>query len=132
MIFSAGADILANNQIVFDTPEVVTAFEKLREIATSKSILLGAPTDSDDPSAFINGLTAIQWIGLWTMPAIIKGLGNDFGVIPWPASGSNGKPVASWGALPKWLMLRANMWKKQRPLSKPSGLTIPVYSKIGP
>lgn len=118
MVFATGGDILANNQIVFDTPEVVAAFEKLREIASSKSILVGAPTDSDDPSAFINGLTAIQWTGLWTMPAIIKSLGNDFGVLPWPAFGSNGKPVASWGGFAEMVNAKGKHVEEAKALVK--------------
>lgn len=97
LIFSTGGDLLVNNQIVFDTPEVAAAFEKLREIANSKSVLTGAPTDWTDPSVFTQGLAAIQWTGLWAMPAITKAFGDDFGIIPWPAFGSGGKPAAPWG-----------------------------------
>ena len=31
--------------------------------------MLGAPTDWSDPSAFTQGLTAMQFTGLWTLPA---------------------------------------------------------------
>jgi len=118
LIFSTGGDILANNQIVFDTPEVVTALEKLREIATSKAILTGAPTDSDDPSAFTEGLTAMQWSGLWAMPAIIHTLGDDFGVLPWPASGSNGKPVVAWGGWAAMVSAKSKHVKEAKALVK--------------
>ncbi len=97
VIFATGGNILENNQIIFDTPDVVTAFTDLRRIATSKATLTGAPTDYTDPSAFIQGLTAIQWTGLWAMPAIQAALGDDYGIIPWPAIGSKGTPAASWG-----------------------------------
>lgn len=98
LVFSTGGDLLVNNEIVFDTPAVAASFEKLREIATSKAILTGAPTDWTDPSVFIDGLAAIAWGGLWAMPATITALGDDFGIIPWPAFGnSGGKPTAPWG-----------------------------------
>jgi multiple sugar transport system substrate-binding protein len=97
LIFATGGDILANNQIVFDTPEVASAYSALRTIATSKATLTGAPTDYTDPSVFVQGLAAMQWSGLWAMPAIQSALGSDFGIIPWPAFGAKGKPAASWG-----------------------------------
>lgn len=97
LIFSTGADLLANNQILFDTADVAASFETLRTIANSKSVLTGAPTDWTDPTVFVEGLAAIQWCGLWAMPAITKALGNDFGIIPWPAFSSSGKPAAPWG-----------------------------------
>lgn len=96
-IYSTGGDIIANNQAAFNTPDVVASLSKLREIAVSKAILTGAPTDWWDPSAFVDGLAAIQWCGLWAMPAITQALGDDFGIFPWPAFGTNGKPVAPWG-----------------------------------
>lgn len=97
LIFATGGDILANNQIVFNTPDVVASYQKLHEIATSKATLTGAPTDWTDPSVFTENLAAIQWCGLWAMPAITQALGDDFGIIPWPAFGSSGKPTAPWG-----------------------------------
>jgi multiple sugar transport system substrate-binding protein len=96
-LYSTGGSILENNQIVFDTPEVVAAFKKLREVALSKSVLTGAPTDWTDPSVFVQGLAAIQWCGLWAMPAITTALGDDFGIFPWPAFGSAGKPAVPYG-----------------------------------
>lgn len=96
-IYSTGGDILANNQIAFNTPEVVTAIEELKSVVKSSAVLTGAPTDFTDPGSFINGLCAIQWCGLWAMPAITKALGDDFGIFPWPASGTNGKPAAPFG-----------------------------------
>lgn len=96
-IYSTGGDIVANNKAAFNTPAVVGSLTKLREVATSKAILVGAPTDWTDPSALIDGLAAIQWCGLWAMPAITKALGDDFGIFPFPAFGPTGKPAAPWG-----------------------------------
>ena len=45
----------------------------------------------------------MQWCGLWAMPGIQKALGDDFGVVAWPAfSSSVGKPSTfpgGWGAM---------------------------------
>lgn len=86
----------------FTDPAVGETFGKLHELVASKSILLGAPTDWTDPSAFTQGLCAIQWCGLWAMPGIKKALGDDFGIFPFPAAGSSGKPAiysGGWTAM---------------------------------
>jgi len=45
----------------------------------------------------------MQWCGLWAMPGIKKAIGDDFGVVAWPAfSSSVGKPstfLGGWGAM---------------------------------
>lgn len=69
------------------------AFGKLRELFASKTLLLGAPTDWADPGSFVNGLCAMQWCGLWAMPAIEDALGDDFGVIPFPKFDEDGRPT---------------------------------------
>lgn len=96
-VFAAGGDLLVDNKFAFNTPAVASSFAKMREVAQSKAVLTGAPTDWWDPSAFVDGLAAIQWCGLWAMPAVSKALGDDFGIIPWPAFGATGTPIAPWG-----------------------------------
>ncbi|MER6399593.1 extracellular solute-binding protein [Kitasatospora sp. NPDC001603] len=39
----------------------------------------------------------MQWCGLWAMPALRTALGDDFGVLPWPASRPGGGPVVRVG-----------------------------------
>jgi multiple sugar transport system substrate-binding protein len=78
-------------QLTSDGP--VAAATALRRLYTTNSLLLGAPTDWFDPAAFIQGLTAMQWCGLWAMPAIQKRFDDDFGAIPLPSIGSAGKQV---------------------------------------
>jgi multiple sugar transport system substrate-binding protein len=99
-LWSAGLDYLTeDNQFGFDDPAAVESLRKLRELFTSKSLLLGAPTDWSDPSAFTQGLTAMQFTGLWTLPAIQKAFGDDFGVLPWPKlNATTGKPSVPVGA----------------------------------
>ncbi len=100
--WSAGSDFLVNNRIVFDNPRTAAAYEKLRDLNASSAVLLGAPTDWWDPSAFIQGLAAMQWGGLWAYPAIHKALGDDVGAVPWPAFDAAGTPVTflgGWSAM---------------------------------
>ncbi|WP_329474427.1 sugar ABC transporter substrate-binding protein [Kribbella sp. NBC_01484] len=99
-LWSAGLDYLTeDNQFGFDDPAAIESLHKLRELFTSKTLLLGAPTDWSDPSAFTQGLTAMQFTGLWTLPAIQKAFPDDFGVLPWPKlNATTGKPSVPVGA----------------------------------
>lgn len=99
-LWSVGADYLTEeNKPGFDDPNVAVAFGRLHELFTSGSLLLGAPTDWSDPSAITQGLTAMQWTGLWTFPELQKALGDDFGVLPWPKfSATVGQPSVPIGA----------------------------------
>ena len=104
ILWTVGSDYLtADNKPGFTTPEVKQSFAKMRELFVSKSLLLGSPTDWWDPSSFTQGLAAMQWCGLWAMPGIQKAIGDDFGVVAWPAfSASVGKPstfAGGWGAM---------------------------------
>ncbi len=100
MLWAAGLDFLNADQTAFgfDSDAAVEGFSKLRELFTSGSLLLGAPADWSDPSAFTQGLTAMQWTGLWTLPVIEKAFPGDYGVIAFPALGSSGKPAVPIGA----------------------------------
>ncbi|WP_406047669.1 ABC transporter substrate-binding protein [Kribbella sp. NBC_00889] len=99
-LWSAGLDYLTDdNQFGFDDPAAAESLRKLRELFTSKTLLLGAPTDWSDPSAFTQGLTAMQFTGLWTLPVIEKAFPDDYGVLPWPKlNASTGKPSVPVGA----------------------------------
>ncbi|MEH0417488.1 ABC transporter substrate-binding protein [Streptomyces sp. B21-083] len=98
LIWSAGADTLtADNKPAFNTDGVAEGLKQLRTLFTSGNLLLGAPTDWWDPSAFIQGLTAIQWCGMWAMPAMQQALGDDIGIFPFPKVGSAGKQSVTNG-----------------------------------
>lgn len=99
VLWMAGTDYLTpDNKVGFTTAEAKDAFAKLRALAGGGSLLLGAPTDWWDPSAFTQGLAAMQWCGLWAMPKIQQALGDDFGIAPWPALSSTvGKPSTFLG-----------------------------------
>ena len=96
---SAGTDFIdpATNKITLDPARTALAFQKLKELNDGGALLLGAPTDWWDPSAFNDGLAAMQWTGLWAMPGITAAIGDDFGVVPWPALDAQGTPVTFWG-----------------------------------
>jgi multiple sugar transport system substrate-binding protein len=102
-LWSAGLDYLtADNQVGFDDPAAAQSLGKLHELFKSGALLLGAPTDWSDPSAIAQGLTAMQWTGLWTFPALKKALGDDFGVAPWPklsdSVGAASVPIGAYGS----------------------------------
>ncbi|GEC03929.1 sugar ABC transporter substrate-binding protein [Streptomyces spinoverrucosus] len=93
MIWAAGADTLdENNRIAYHTDGVVEGLKKMRKLFTSGDLLLDAPADYWDPSALNQGLTAIQFCGMWAMPAMQQTLGDDLGVFPFPQVTDAGKP----------------------------------------
>ncbi|MGW2488991.1 ABC transporter substrate-binding protein [Streptomyces sp. NPDC001606] len=93
LIWSAGAEPLtAKNEIGYHTDEVVAGLRQLRKLFTSGDLLLDAPADFWDPSAISQGLCAIQFCGMWAMPAMQQALGDDLGVMPFPKVGSKGRP----------------------------------------
>ncbi len=61
-------------------------------------LLQSASKDWYDGSPFANEECAMQWGGLWSMTDIEKALGDDFGVIPFPAVGAAGKQATMFGA----------------------------------
>ncbi|MCL7495407.1 sugar ABC transporter substrate-binding protein [Streptomyces sp. MCA2] len=98
-LFAAGLSLIGEDgKAGFDDPAAARALGKIRQLYADKSLLLGAPTDWSDPAAFIQGMTAMQWSGLWALPQIKKALGDDFGVLPFPKDGSGGKPSVPVGA----------------------------------
>ncbi|WP_204165871.1 sugar ABC transporter substrate-binding protein [Streptomyces sp. NEAU-S7GS2] len=98
-LFAAGLSLISEDgKVGFDDPAAARALGKVRQLYADKSLLLGAPTDWSDPAAFVQGLTAMQWSGLWALPQIKKALGDDFGVLPFPKDGSGGKPSVPVGA----------------------------------
>ncbi|BDH10269.1 ABC transporter substrate-binding protein [Streptomyces hygroscopicus] len=98
-LFAAGLSLIGEDgKAGFDDPAAARALGKIRQLYADKSLLLGAPTDWSDPAAFIQGLTAMQWSGLWALPQIKKALGDDFGVLPFPKDGNGGKPSVPVGA----------------------------------
>ncbi|MFE7315463.1 ABC transporter substrate-binding protein [Streptomyces sp. NPDC057555] len=98
-LFAAGLSLITEDgKPGFDDPAAARVLAKMRQLYADGSLLLGAPTDWSDPAAFVQGLTAMQWSGLWALPQIKKALGDDFGVLPFPKDGAHGKPTVPVGA----------------------------------
>ncbi|MEU5952398.1 sugar ABC transporter substrate-binding protein [Streptomyces sp. NPDC047525] len=98
-LHAAGLELVtADGKVGFDDPAAARALGKIHQLYADKSLLLGAPADWSDPSAFVQGLTAMQWSGLWALPTVQKELGDDFGVLPFPKDGAAGKPSVPVGA----------------------------------
>ncbi|MFD7920440.1 ABC transporter substrate-binding protein [Streptomyces sp. NPDC059740] len=98
-LFAAGLSLVdEDGGVGFDDPAAARALAKVRRLYADGSLLLGAPADWSDPAALVQGLTAMQWSGLWALPQVKKALGDDFGVLPWPADGAHGRPAVPVGA----------------------------------
>ena len=98
-LWSAGLDYLTDdNDVGFDDPRAAEAFGKFAELHESGAVLRQAPRDWFEPAALIDGLTAMQFTGLWTFPELTEQLGDDFGVLPWPALDDMGNPSVPLGA----------------------------------
>ncbi|GHH87025.1 sugar ABC transporter substrate-binding protein [Streptomyces sulfonofaciens] len=100
-LYAAGLELVTEGgKVGFDDPAAARTLGKLHRLYADKSLLLGAPADWSDPSAFLQGLTAMQWTGLWALPQVQKELGDDFGVLPFPKDGSGAPtvPVGAYGA----------------------------------
>lgn len=95
LAWSQGVDLIDGNRVVY--ADAAKSIGGLHDLHSDKSVLLGFTTDWYDPGAINQGATAMQWCGLWALPAVEKALGDDFGVVPWPAYDSTGKPVARLG-----------------------------------
>jgi multiple sugar transport system substrate-binding protein len=96
--WSAGSQFISDdNKIVFNNDRVALAYEKLKELNASGGILPDAPTFWWDPGSINNGLCAMQWCGLWALREVKGALGDDFGIMPWPALDAQGTPATFSG-----------------------------------
>lgn len=94
---SNGGDLVADGKVAFGSPQALEALTGLRRLHEDKSLLLGYTTDWWDPSALTQNVVPMQWCGLWAMPAVKTALGDDFGVLPWPAFKAGGSPAVRVG-----------------------------------
>ncbi|MFH8798691.1 ABC transporter substrate-binding protein [Streptomyces sp. NPDC017936] len=109
MIWAAGADTLdEDNKPAYHTDGVVEGLRQMRKLFTSGDLLLDAPADYWDPSALVQGLTAIQFCGMWAMPAMQQALGDDLGVFPFPKVGAAGRPAVYNGGWSMFVNARSD------------------------
>jgi multiple sugar transport system substrate-binding protein len=107
LLWSVGLDYLHEDgsgkySAGFDDPRAAQAVATLHTLNNNGSLLLGAPADWSDPSAFTQELCAMQWTGLWNVPTIKQKFGDDFGVLPFPKfddSGAVSVPVGAFGSM---------------------------------
>ncbi|OIV35519.1 sugar ABC transporter substrate-binding protein [Mangrovactinospora gilvigrisea] len=146
LVWSAGADTLtADHKPAYHTDAVVGGLKSLRTLWTSGHLLTGAPTDYTDPGSFLNELCAIQFCGMWAMPAILAKFPGDVGVFPFPKVGDAGKlsvynggwsafvsskakDVDAAKAFVKWLWIDQTAYQKEWALNY--GFHIPPRASI--
>jgi multiple sugar transport system substrate-binding protein len=100
LVWSAGKEQLNadSSGIGFDDADGYAAFAAYRDLATSGGLVRSASADWFDAAPLTNGETAMQWTGLWTLPDVQDKLGDDFGVLPFPSVGANGRPSVPFGS----------------------------------
>jgi multiple sugar transport system substrate-binding protein len=147
MLWAAGQDYLNEDQteMGFDANRGAEALGRLRILFTSNALLLGAPADWWDPSAFTQGLTAMQWTALSSLPTIEKALSGDYGVLAWPALDGQGQPsvpISTYGScisarshnvdaakgFVKWLWV--DQTARQLDLAQGHGFRIPARQSV--
>jgi multiple sugar transport system substrate-binding protein len=107
LMAATGQPLLTDdNQVGFNSDMTLQAALEYRDAAQEDVLLLGAPTDWWDPSAFIQGLCAMTWNGLWATPAILDALGDDVGVFAMPAP-TGGQPAVYNGGWTAFVSARA-------------------------
>ena len=94
---AADTELITDEKASFDTALNTEMWRKKQQLAQSGNLLSGAPTEWWDPSALRDGLTVMQWSGLWAMPQLLDALGDNVGVIPWPAVNDQAQPSVFLG-----------------------------------
>lgn len=100
LIWAAGQEQInpAQDGIGFDNEAGYLALAKFAELHAAKGFVASASADWFASTPFTNEETAMQWGGLWVLPEIKQALGDDFGVVPFPAIGDQGRQAVPFGA----------------------------------
>lgn len=130
-VWANGGELVADGKVSYASPQAVEAVSALKRLHDDQSLLLGFTTDWWDPSAFVQNVVPMQWGGLWSMPAIKTALGDDFGVLPWPALKPGGTPPCGSAAGPAASTPRASTWTRRRSSSSGSGSNRPTCRRTG-
>ncbi|MEV5969638.1 extracellular solute-binding protein [Streptomyces sp. NPDC051921] len=145
-VWSNGGDLVTpEGEVAFGSARALEALTGLRRLHDDKSLLLGFTTDWWDPAALTQGVVPMQWSGLWAMPAVSAALGDDFGVLPWPAFkaggtatvrvggwtscvNAKGRNVAAAKAFVQWLWVRQS--DLQKDFAESYGFHVPPRTSV--
>lgn len=99
-IWASGNDQLNadRTEAAFLNDDFYSALIAYRDFSKAGGVLQSASAEWYSPDAFANGEAAFQWGGLWSLPDITKALGDDIGVLPFPAIGAKGRVAVPFGA----------------------------------
>lgn len=100
LIWASGHDQLTEDRtkLAFLTENFYAALRGYRDFVGSGAVLRAASAEWYDSAPFANGETAMAWGGLWSLTEIKDALGDDIGVLPFPAIGAAGRPAVPFGA----------------------------------
>ena len=100
LIWASGHDQLTEDRsaVAFLTDDFYAALTSYRDFLNSGAALPAASAEWYDGAPFVNGETAMQWGGLWSLPDIKAAWGDDVAVLPLPAIGAKGRPAVPFGA----------------------------------
>lgn len=148
-IWAAGFEYINEGQtgIGFADEAMYDGLATYRDFYHSGALLQSASADWFDAAPFVNGETAMQWAGLWSLPDIQSAFEDDFGVIPFPKIGNAGRQAVPTGAFSacvsakgkdpeaaaefiKWLWL--DQEDKQVDFSNSYGTHIPARTSLAP
>jgi len=135
--WSAGINFMTEEdpepEVRFNVEEARKCYLNMKSLTDAGALLMGAPTDYWDPAAFNQGLCAMQQIGFWSVPAIMKAVGDDFtlsAMPPMPIGDNPGRWATNRGgwialvngqskyikeamALQKWLWIDNLAWQEE-------------------
>ncbi|HEY5821088.1 MAG TPA: extracellular solute-binding protein [Propionibacteriaceae bacterium] len=100
LIWSAGQELINadGTGIGFDNDAGYQALAQFAALKNSGGLLESASADWFASAPFTNEETVMQWGGLWVLPEVQQALGDDFGVVPFPAIGAAGRQAVPFGA----------------------------------
>jgi multiple sugar transport system substrate-binding protein len=100
LIWASGGEQLNAERtgIGFDNAAGHQALASYAKLRGADGFVSSASADWFAADPLVNGETAMQWSGLWILPDVQAGLGDDFGVLPFPRIGSGGRPAVPFGA----------------------------------
>lgn len=100
LIWSAGQELINpdGTGIGFDNAAGYQALAQFAALKNSGGLLQSASADWFSSAPLTNDETVMQWGGLWVLPEVQQALGDDFGVVPFPAIGAQGRQSVPFGA----------------------------------